>query len=97
MSHESFPKSKNETKPEENEGEKILNPEEIEVLKNEMGDYTAQLKVIIEEKGEELKTKKGKERAKLEAEIEELQEQYDGLTEMCSGDFEEEVTIKDRK
>jgi hypothetical protein len=87
-----------EVKEEESEKEeKVLNPEEVKELVGEMTDYTTDLKKIIDEKKEELKTKKGKECVALEAEIKELEAEYKGLTEMASGDFEEEMTIKDRK
>ena len=88
------PKFENEKEtPERESEEKVLNQEEIEKLGEGMDDYTAQLKVIIEEKKAELKTKKGRERAVLKAEIEELQAEYDGLTEFSedihSGNYEE--------
>ena len=103
MGFEDFPKTKPEIKkeaPEYESDEKVLNPEEIEKLGNEMEDYTIQLKAIIEEKKAELEVKKGKKCATLEAEIKELQTEYDGLKEMAD-DIEsrnfEEITEKPHK
>ena len=77
------------------ESEKILNPEEIEELGEDMSEYVNGLKIRIDEIEQELKDEKldKDKKAELEAELEELKEQHKGLKEMAdnieSGDFEE--------
>ena len=104
MGLEDFPKIKPEIKietPEREPEEKILNPEEIEKLGNEMDEYTVGLKTRIDEIKVELESKPSKKkRQELQTELEELQTEYDGLTEFAtdihSGNFEE-ITEKPRK
>ncbi len=80
--------------PEKEREEKILAPEEIEQLGQEMHEYIKGLRERINEIKKELETETDKERkAQLEEELEDLQEQCDGLTEFAddieSGDYEE--------
>lgn len=85
----------------EGKEERVLNPEEIEELGDEMGQYVVGLKEKIDEIKEELRIRVDDERAKeLKAELEELEQEYEGLKDFAdaieAGDFEE-ITEKDYK
>jgi len=78
----------------ENKQEKVLNPEEIEELEEDMGQYVKGLSVRIEEIKKELKIRVDDEKTKeLKTELVDLEEQYEGLKDFVDaikeGDHEE--------
>lgn len=88
----------------EEKKEKVLGPEEVEELGDDMGQYVTGLKESIEEIKKELEIRADDERAKeLREKLEELEEQYEGLKDFVgaieSDDFEEitETEIKEEE